>query len=153
MSDVAGEFGTEILVRWSDCDPAGVVFYPVYFDFFEQAMVAFMEERGLSWGTLLNERGLRFPRVEAHCRYVAPATFGDRLRLRIRVGDRSARSITFAFSVEQARDSTAVADGRVVFVCIRRDLPAGERARAVELPEELLTAFAPLLSPAADPAR
>lgn len=82
-------------VRWSDCDPAGVVYYPNYFTLFESVLFAFMEQRGSTWPALMRDLALRFPRLDARCRYVGPATV--------------------AFFIEHAADRRPVAEGSVTF--------------------------------------
>lgn len=145
MTIADGEYATELQVRWSDCDPAGVAYYANYFSFYEAAVVAFMDERGRSWNTLLEDYGVRFPRVDARCRYLASVTFGDRLRVRIRVEELRPRVATMAFAVDRLRDGTLAADGQVTFVCVPRVLPVGDAPRAVELPSAFREVFAPLL--------
>lgn len=43
VDEAKRSFTTEVQVRWSDCDPAGSVYYPNYFTIFETALFAFME--------------------------------------------------------------------------------------------------------------
>lgn len=135
-------YSAEVQVRWSDCDPAGVVYYPNYFTLFESVLFAFMEERGSTWQALMRDLALRFPRLDARCRYVGPATAGDRLRVRLRVSEVRARGLTVAFSIEHAADRRPVAEGSVTFVAVPVDGGAG--AGAVELPKRLLDVFAPI---------
>ena len=147
MTITDGEYATELQVRWSDCDPAGVAYYPNYFSFYEAAVVSFMAEHGTSWQALLDEHGLRFPRVDARCRYQASVTFGDRLRVRFRVTELRARVATMAFAVDRLRDGVQAADGRVAIVCLPRAVPGEAAPRAIELPPAFGQAFAPLLPP------
>lgn len=146
MNVLNGEFSAEFQVRWSDCDPAGVAYYANYFSFYEAAVVAFMEERGTSWHTLLEAHGVRFPRVEARCRYLASVTFGDRIRVRFRVEELRARVATMAFAVDRLRDGVLAADGRVTIVCLPRAVPDAEAPRAIELPPAFRAVFAPLVA-------
>lgn len=136
-------YAAEVQVRWSDCDPAGVVYYPNYFTLFESALFAFMEERGATWPALMRDHGVRFPRFEARCRYVGPATVGDRLLVRLRVTEARAKGLTVGFSIEHADGQRPVADGQVTFVALLVDAEAG--TGAVDLPPALLELFAPLM--------
>jgi len=149
MTIADGEYATELQVRWSDCDPAGVAYYANYFSFYEAAVVAFMAERGTSWRALLDTHGLRFPRVDARCRYLASVTFGDQIRVRFRVTDLRARVATMAFAVDRLRDGALAADGRVAIVCLPGAVPGEAAPRAIELPAAFGEAFAPLLPPRA----
>lgn len=145
-----GEYAGELQVRWSDCDPAGVAYYANYFSFYEAAVVAYME-RGSSWHTLLEADGVRFPRVEARCRYLASVTFGDRLRVRFRVLELRARAAVTVFAVDRLRDGVLAAEGQVTIVCIPRTVPAGSAPKAIELPPAFRAVFAPLAGAGSGP--
>lgn len=136
-------YSAEVQVRWSDCDPAGVVYYPNYFTLFESVLFAFMEQRGATWPALMRDHALRFPRLDARCRYLGPATAGERLCVRLRVSEVRARGLTVAFSIEHAAERRPVAEGQVTFVAVPMDEGAG--AGAVELPKRLLEVFAPIM--------
>ncbi|MHB8631893.1 MAG: acyl-CoA thioesterase [Candidatus Limnocylindria bacterium] len=144
MTIANGEYATELQVRWSDCDPAGVAYYANYFTFYEAAVVAFMDERGSSWHALLDAHGVRFPRVDARCRYLAPVTFGDHVRVRFRVSELRPRVAIMDFAIDRLRDGVLAADGRVTMVCLPRAAPGGEAPRAIELPPAFREVFAPL---------
>jgi acyl-CoA thioester hydrolase len=147
MTIANGEYATELQVRWSECDPAGVAYYANYFSFYEAAVVAFMEEQGTSWQVLLEAHGVRFPRVDARCRYRASVTFGDQIRVRFRLTELRARVATMVFSVDRLRDGELAADGQVSIVCLPRAAPAGQAPRAIELPPAFQATFRPLLPP------
>ena len=133
-------------MRWSDCDPAGVVYYPNYFTFVESALSAFLEVRGTSWPDLMRAHGLGFPRVDARCRYVRPAAAGDRLRVEIRVAERRSRGLRIAFAIDGA-DDRRIAEGEVAFVALRT--ASGMRAETAELPPAIVDLFS-AISPASD---
>lgn len=140
-----GRHVAEVQVRWSDCDPAGVVYYPNYFTLAESALFAFMELRGATWPSLMRDLGLAFPRVEARARYLGPATVGDRLRVEIRVTEVRSSGLRLAFAMAHP-DGRRVAEGEIAFVAVRR--ADGATARAVELPPAVVEIFRPI-APAA----
>jgi len=140
-----GEYSFELQVRWSDCDPAGVAYYVNYFSFYEAAVVAFMDERGASWHTLLEIHKSRFPRVDARCRYLASVTFGDRIRVGFRVAELRPRAATMRFTIDRVRDGVRAAEGEVVVVCVARPAPGAAAGRAIELPAPFREVFEPLL--------
>ena len=146
MSAVTGSgaprsYVAEVQVRWSDCDPAGVVYYPNYFTLVESALLAFLEHRGTTWVALMRELGLGFPRVEAHARYLGPASASDRLRVEIRVAEIRSSGLRLAFAMSHP-DGRGVADGEIAFVAV----PHGPRAKAgaVALPPALVEVFRPI---------
>ncbi|HLZ48836.1 MAG TPA: thioesterase family protein [Candidatus Limnocylindria bacterium] len=145
MTVANGEYAIELQVRWSDCDPAGVAYYANYFTFCEAAVVAFMDERGTSWHAFLEVDGVRFPRVDASCRYLASVTFGDRIRVRFRMAELRARVATLTFAVDRLRDGVLAAEGRVVIVCVPRAAPGSDGPRAIDLPAAFRAVFAPVV--------
>jgi 4-hydroxybenzoyl-CoA thioesterase len=68
----------QIHVEWGDCDPAGIVYFPRYFEYFDACTNALFESAGLPKPELLKTYGIMgIPLVEAHARYIAPSSFGD----------------------------------------------------------------------------
>ena len=68
----------QIHVEWGDCDPAGIVYFPRYFEYFDACTNALFESAGLPKPELLRSYGIiGIPLVEAHARYIAPSSFGD----------------------------------------------------------------------------
>jgi len=59
----------QIYVEWGDCDPAGIVYYPRYFEYFDACTNALFESAGLPKPDLLRTYGIMgIPLVEAHAR-------------------------------------------------------------------------------------
>ena len=42
----------EIIVDFADCDPARIVFYPRYFEWFDRATERMIRSRGMPWAQL-----------------------------------------------------------------------------------------------------
>ena len=72
---------SENLIAWGDCDSAGIVYYPRFFYFMDVAFQAMMREAGFSHHILVREYGVRVPIVEGNAKFIAPATFDDRLEV------------------------------------------------------------------------
>jgi 4-hydroxybenzoyl-CoA thioesterase len=68
----------KIRVEWGDCDPAGIVYYPRYFAFFDNCTAALFEAAGLPKHEMLKTYGiLGIPMVDTRARFLAPSRFGD----------------------------------------------------------------------------
>jgi 4-hydroxybenzoyl-CoA thioesterase len=68
-----------VRIRWGDCDPAGIIFYPRYFEIFDNA-IATLFERAL--GITKHEMFAAYefagwPLVRTHARFLKPTRFGD----------------------------------------------------------------------------
>jgi len=68
----------EIHVEWGDCDPAGIVYYPRFFEMFDSCTNALFESVGLMKQEVLKKYGLAgIPMVETSARFFVPSSFGD----------------------------------------------------------------------------
>jgi 4-hydroxybenzoyl-CoA thioesterase len=80
-SDHASHFSNTRAVRidWGDCDPAGIIFYPRYFDIFDGSTSALFERAlGLTKIELLKAYHFSgFPLVHTQARFLQPTRFGD----------------------------------------------------------------------------
>ena len=93
MSTVA--FERERLVRFSDCDPAGIVFYPQYFVMFNGLVEDWFND-GLQIGyeRLVARRRVGLPTVRLEADFRSVSRFGDRVRLTLAVEKLGGRSLT-----------------------------------------------------------
>jgi 4-hydroxybenzoyl-CoA thioesterase len=90
-------FEREVLVRFGDCDPAGIVFYPRYFEMFNNLVEDWCAHGlGTSFRELHQERRLGLPTVSIQTDFIAPSRLGDVLRAELRVEKIGAASITVA---------------------------------------------------------
>ena len=77
-------FEFEQKVLFKHCDPAGIVFYPRYFEIINDCVEAFFDAvLGWPFEVLLKEGGV--PTAQIETRFVAPNQHGDRLLLRLKV--------------------------------------------------------------------
>jgi 4-hydroxybenzoyl-CoA thioesterase len=68
-----------VRIEWGDCDPAGIVYYPRYFAFFDASTSALIE-RALGMTKHDYLKAYEFsghPLVNAHSRFIIPTRFGD----------------------------------------------------------------------------
>ena len=68
-----------VRIEWGDCDPAGIIFYPRYFEIFD-ASTAMLFEAALGITKLQMFKTLEFagwPLVRTQARFVKPIRFGD----------------------------------------------------------------------------
>lgn len=73
-------------VRFADCDMAGIVFYPRYFEMLNAVLEDWFENAlGCDFATLHQERGLGSPTVKLDSEFVAPATLGEQMLVSINV--------------------------------------------------------------------
>jgi 4-hydroxybenzoyl-CoA thioesterase len=69
----------QVRIEWGDCDPAGIVFYPRYFEIFD-ACTAALFERALGMPKIRQLKHFDFsgyPLVRTRARFIRPTRFGD----------------------------------------------------------------------------
>jgi 4-hydroxybenzoyl-CoA thioesterase len=68
-----------VRIEWSDCDPAGIVFYPRYFEIFDASTAALFERAlGVSkYQQLKTYDFAGYPLVRTRARFLKPTRFGD----------------------------------------------------------------------------
>jgi 4-hydroxybenzoyl-CoA thioesterase len=78
----------EIKIEWGDCDPAGIVYFPRYFEYFDAATNSLFERAGLPKARMLQTYEIiGIPLVEAHSRFLIPSRFGDSVSIRSSVSE------------------------------------------------------------------
>ena len=136
-----------VAVRFGMADPAGIVYFPRYFDWFHQAMESWFDEGlGLPYAEVLQTHGL--PTVDTRCAYRAPCRPGEAVAVELRVARLGRTSLRLAYAVRGADGALrAVARTDVVFVGLVPGTP--EHLRPVPLPEGLRARMEAYLDPSA----
>ncbi len=100
-------FTHRIRVRFGDCDPAGIVFYPRYFEMLNGTVEAFFAEAlDYSFARIHVEEGCGVPTAHLDVDFHAPSRLGEVLRFALRVtriGGSSAGFETRVTCGEEAR--------------------------------------------------
>jgi acyl-CoA thioester hydrolase len=71
----------ELQVQFFDLDPMEIVWHGNYVKYLEIARCALLDKIDYNYGQM-QASGYAWPVIDMHLRYVAPATFGQRLKLR-----------------------------------------------------------------------
>ncbi len=88
-------FARERLIRFSDCDPAGIVFYPQYFIMFNGLVEDwFTDGLGVSYPRMVMERRIGVPTVHLEADFRAVSAMGDQVVLSLDVERLGGRSLT-----------------------------------------------------------
>ena len=68
-----------VRIEWGDCDPAGIIFYPRYFEIFDASTSALFERAlGVKKFELLKTFNIAgFPLARTRARFLKPTRFGD----------------------------------------------------------------------------
>lgn len=129
------EFTYSQKVLFRHCDPAGIVFYPRYFEMINDCVEAFFAELGVPFEEIHKNAGV--PTAQIETRFTAPSRHGDLLVLTLEIV-RIGRS-----SLGLEIDAKAGDEPR--FSCASTLVYIDETGRATFWPDTLITAFSPYL--------
>jgi 4-hydroxybenzoyl-CoA thioesterase len=109
-------FEIDVTVRFADCDPAGIVFFPQYLVMLNTLHERwFCEALGVPYQDYIGQRRLGLPTVRLECDFTAVSKLGDRLRQRLSVAKLGRTSLELAAEFDCAGQLRA--RFRQVLVC------------------------------------
>ena len=126
-----------VRIEWVDCDPAGIVYYPRFFAFFDACTSALIERAlGMTKRDYLKAYDFAgHPLVNAHSRFLIPTRFGDDVRIESTV-TRFHRS-SFDLRHHLFKNGALAVEGFETRVWVRGD-PAKGTMRAAPLPQAVI---------------
>ncbi|CAL1520063.1 acyl-CoA thioesterase [Chitinophaga sp. MM2321] len=101
---------TNILIRFNEADPLGIVWHGHYVRYFEDGREAFGEKYGLRYLDIF-ERGYTVPVVNIQCDYKRSLRYGDRVVVETRYVDNMAAKIQFEYLLTNPATGEVVAKG------------------------------------------
>lgn len=138
MSEV---FETGIKVRYQETDQMGVVYHANYLVWFEVGRTSLIRELGIPY-TVLEQKGLLLPVLEANCTFRVPAKYDDELIVRTKIEDLSAARVRFAYEVYRPADDKVLAYGFTVHAFVDKQFkPYNLKKQAPEIFEMLQGCF------------
>jgi 4-hydroxybenzoyl-CoA thioesterase len=124
-------FRVEYPILFSHCDPAGIVYFPRFFDLLHQAIEQWFNT-GLeeNFAELVMKKRLGTPTVSTQCDFISPARFGDTLVIELSILRLGGSSIELGFN--------ASVDGRPCLKCRHTVcLFSQETFKAIPIPDAL----------------
>ncbi len=126
-----GAFRVHRPIRFSHTDPAGIVYFPVYFDMFNGVVEDwFTHGLNINYASLILDQRIGLPIVRAECDFVIPSRMGETLTLGILV-ERIGRS-SIGIGITGEVDGTVRLSGRLTVVATALDSFA-----SIPIPSEL----------------
>jgi 4-hydroxybenzoyl-CoA thioesterase len=107
------DFVRHILVHWSDCDPARIVFHAHFVRWMDEGFTELARARGVDFAALqaAEPRFRGSPLVAVSCSFRAPARFGDTLEHRIATPLIGSTGKAFVVRHRFLKDGVLVANG------------------------------------------
>ena len=138
-NEAAKTFTSAMTVEWAHCDAAGIVFYPTFYQWFDQGTERLFKANGLGYADL--ERlfdVLGMPLVETGASYQNACRLGDELTMTTRVDEVAGRTLLVKHRVTHADGRPALEgfERRVMVV----SAPESEKGvKAIAIPDEVIT--------------
>lgn len=89
-----------VRVEWGHCDAAGIVFYPRYFEWFDQSTFYLFESAGVSLHQLSDQgESVGAPLVGATAKFIAPSRHGEDIEIESEVADLGRASFKVAHRI------------------------------------------------------
>lgn len=91
-------FTSSVMVRFGHCDPAGIVFYPRYFEMINAVVEDWFAALHWPFSHLVVERNEGLPTVSIECQFMRPSRIGDTLDFELSVAALGSSSCTVNIS-------------------------------------------------------
>jgi YbgC/YbaW family acyl-CoA thioester hydrolase len=103
---------------WADADAAGIMWFGVFFRYFENAEEDLFRRLGRDRTTMLRELGVYMPRTSVESRFRSPAKLGDDISIGVGVADISDRRIGFVFDVHERGTGRLICEASYRVACV-----------------------------------
>jgi len=131
-------------IYWGDCDPAGIIFFPRYFDIFDRTTTAMFEQAlGMTKYEFLKAYKFHgYPMVDIRAKFLRTTRFGDDVVIETAVPDFKRSS--FDISHRLLKNGQLAVECSETRVWVSKDPNDPEKIRATPVPQEVIALFAKL---------
>jgi YbgC/YbaW family acyl-CoA thioester hydrolase len=124
-------------VQWSDCDPAGIVFFPNYLRWCDDVTSGLFAAAGFPFHTLFPaQQIIGVPIVDVRIQFKTSAAFGDELLVKTSVAE--FRRSSFVVQHHFYKQETLVAEGQITRVWTAADPAKPGAMKSRPLPREIV---------------
>lgn len=128
------------LIEWGDCDPAGIVFNPRYFEWFDAATAGLLRQGGIDKTELVARWAIVIPVVETRAQFLRPSKWGEEIGIASRIVEYRRSSFSVEHRLTNAAGETCVI-GNETRVCSSHDVSDGNRLKSASIPPEIAALF------------
>jgi 4-hydroxybenzoyl-CoA thioesterase len=130
-----------VRVQWGDCDPAGIVFYPRYFEWFDASSILLFEKAtGMTKIRMLEKyNGAGLALLEARAVFKVASQYGDDIEIETHVSE--FRRSSFFVEHRVMKGDTLALEGFETRVWTMRDPDNKHRLKSAPIPPEVLAGF------------
>jgi 4-hydroxybenzoyl-CoA thioesterase len=129
-------------IEWCDCDPAGIIYYPRYFQIFDTCTTVLFERAlGMNKIDFLKVYNfLGYPVLETRARFLKPTRFGDDVAIETKLVEYGRSSFKIEHRLSKA--GTLAAEGFETRVWSARDPEDPEKIKSQPIPDAVLERLA-----------
>jgi len=130
-----------VSIEWGDCDPAGIVYYPRYFEMFD-ASTAHLFAAALGYDKFEMRRRfgiVGFPMVNTSAKFILPSRYGETVTIESIISRFGRSSFDVAHRLLRGEEEAIEASETRVWAAADPDDPG--RIRGVPIPEEVIEAL------------
>lgn len=114
-------FEKAVKIRFGHTDPAGIMFYPRYFELLNAVVEDWFEEAlGVSFGCLLGKHNVGAPLGDIQSRFMKPCRLGERLVFRLEIFELGRTTVKLQVSTMDGEELRV--RSKLVLVCARKDM-------------------------------
>jgi len=128
----------QLTIEWGHCDPAGIVFFPNYFSYFDASTNAlFLRALGFNKYEMLKKYDIAgIPLVDAGARFIVPSAFGDVVTIESTVVE--IKRSSFRMQHRLLKDETLAVEGHETRVWVGRDPADPDKLKGRPIPEDVI---------------
>jgi len=128
----------QVTIEWGHCDPAGIVFFPNYFSYFDASTNAlFLRALGFNKYEMLKRYDIvGIPLVDVGARFIVPSVFGDVVTIESSVAE--IKRSSFRMQHRLLKGDTLAVEGHEMRVWVGRDPSDPDKLKGKPIPEEVV---------------
>lgn len=130
-----------VRVQWGDCDPAGIVYYPRYFEWLDASSILLFEKAtGMTKIRMLEKYdGAGLALLEARAVFKSASQYGDDIQIETRITEFRRSSFFVQHTVTKA--GVLALEGFETRLWTTRDPADRGRLKSAPMPDEIRAAF------------
>ena len=128
------------VLGWGECDPAGIIYYPTYYQWMDTATWTMVAQAGYPAARMRAEH-FTMPLVDSQCAFLSSPQFGDEVEVRSQVTKWGRSSFTVTHDFVALADGHPLARGTESRVWCRYEAGPGSALKSQPLPDDLRVAL------------
>jgi 4-hydroxybenzoyl-CoA thioesterase len=128
----------QLTIEWGHCDPAGIVYFPNYFTYFDASTNAlFLRALGFNKYEMRKKYDIvGIPVVDVSARFIAPSVFGDVVTVESTIAE--IKRSSFRMQHRLLNGETLAVEGHEVRVWVGRDPDNPDKLKGKSIPEDVI---------------